>query len=129
MWYAVIASAIAMVTPIVRASSAVDALPLWLQWYIRPAGEFTIFTVFPWAGFVFAGGAVGALIAAVKDDRSERRLQIVLAGVGVVLIALGFYTAGRPSVYRLVVVLDLLTNLVRDPTRDPDHCVIGDLCV
>ncbi len=99
VWYAVIASAMAMLTPIVRASSLVDALPLWFQWYIRPAGEFTIFTVFPWAAFVFAGGAVGALIAAARDDRTERRLQFVLASVGVVLVAIGFYTAGRPSVY------------------------------
>ena len=45
--YAAIAAAIAMVTPIVRASHAVDALPLWLQWYVRPFGEFTIFTLFP----------------------------------------------------------------------------------
>jgi uncharacterized membrane protein len=99
LWYAVIASAMAMLTPIVRASSLVDDLPLWIQWYLRPAGEFTIFTVFPWAAFVFAGGAVGALIAAARDDRAERRLQIVLAAVGVVMVAIGFYTAGRPSVY------------------------------
>jgi uncharacterized membrane protein len=98
-WYAAIAAAMALLTPIVRASSLVDALPLWFQWYLRPAGEFTIFTVFPWAAFVFAGGAVGALTAAARDDQSERRLQIVLAVVGVVLIVIGFYTAGRPSVY------------------------------
>ncbi|HEY2150718.1 MAG TPA: heparan-alpha-glucosaminide N-acetyltransferase domain-containing protein [Vicinamibacterales bacterium] len=99
IWYALIASAMAMLTPIVRASTLVDALPLWFQWYIRPAGEFTIFTVFPWAAFVFAGGAVGALIAAARDDRAERRLQVILAAVGAVLVATGFYTAGRPSLY------------------------------
>ena len=66
---------------------------------MRPAGDFTIFTLFPWAGFVFAGGAVGALIAAARDERAERRLHIVLGAAGAALIALGFYTAGLPSIY------------------------------
>jgi len=98
-WYAAIATAFAMVTPIVRTASSVGALPLWIQWYMRPFGEFTIFTLFPWAGFVFAGGAVGALIAAARDARAERRLQAMLGATGVALVVLGFYTAGRPSIY------------------------------
>jgi uncharacterized membrane protein len=88
-----------MFTPIVRASRAIDAWPLWLQWYMRPFGEFTIFTLFPWAGFVFAGGAVGALIAAAREPRAEWRLQALLGVVGAALVALGFYAAGRPSIY------------------------------
>jgi uncharacterized membrane protein len=100
-WCAVAAAAIGMLTPIVRTSSLVNTLPIWLQWYMRPAGDLTIFTLFPWAGFVFAGGAVGALLAAAKDERSERRLHVVLCAFGAVLIALGFYTAGRPSIYRV----------------------------
>jgi uncharacterized membrane protein len=98
-WYACIAAAFAMATPIVRASPAIGAWPLWLQWYMRPFGEFTIFTLFPWAGFVFAGGAVGALIAAARDPGAERRLQVVLGLAGGALVVLGFYTAGRPSIY------------------------------
>jgi uncharacterized membrane protein len=97
--FAAIAAALAMATPIVRASHALDAWPLWLQWYIRPFGEFTIFTLFPWAGFVFAGGAVGVLIAAARDARAERRLQVILGSIGVALVAFGFYTASRPSIY------------------------------
>jgi uncharacterized membrane protein len=98
-WYAAIASAFAMVTPIVRAAHAIDALPIWLQWYMRPAGELTIFTLFPWAGFVFAGGMVGALIAAAREERAERRLHAILGAIGVALVTLGLYTAGRPSIY------------------------------
>jgi uncharacterized membrane protein len=98
-WYAAIAAAFAMATPIVRAAHAVDALPIWLQWYSRPAGDFTIFTLFPWAGFVFAGGAVGVLIAAAKDEREERRLHAILGAIGVALVIVGFYTAARPSIY------------------------------
>src|SRR3954470_9569592 len=48
---------VAMATPIVRASATVGMLPLWLQWYLRPAGEMTTFTLFPWAAFVFGGAA------------------------------------------------------------------------
>ncbi len=100
VWYALIATALAMLTPIVRAAHAVDELPLWLQWYLRPYGEFTIFTLFPWTAFVFAGGATGALIGAVRHEREERRLHAILAVVGVALLVLGCYAAGRPSIYR-----------------------------
>ena len=99
-WFSAVALAIALVTPIVRIASFVASLPLWVQWYIRPAADLTIFTLFPWAAFVFAGGAVGALIAAARDERSERRLQACLALAGAALVALGFYTAARPSMYR-----------------------------
>jgi uncharacterized membrane protein len=100
--YAALALATTMVTPMVRMSSTVGALPVWVQWYLRPSGtfnEFTIFTIFPWAGFVFAGGAVGVLIAAARNRREERRLHAILGAVGVALVVIGFYTAGRPSIY------------------------------
>jgi uncharacterized membrane protein len=98
-WYAGIATAFAMATPIVRIAPAIDALPMWIQWYVRPFNEFTIFTLFPWAGFVFAGGAVGTLIAASRGEREERRLQLILGAIGAVLIAIGFAAAARPSIY------------------------------
>jgi uncharacterized membrane protein len=99
--YGVAASSIAMVTPIVRTTSLVGALPVWLQWYMRPAGDFTTFTLFPWAGFVLAGGAAGVLLAASSDERAERRLYTVLGATGAGLVAYGFYTAGRLSIYRI----------------------------
>src|SRR5262249_48622826 len=98
--YAGIAAAIAMLTPILRATPAIDVLPIWVQWYIRPAGDNTTFTSFPWAGFVFAGAACGVLIAAARTQRAERRLQIWLAGTGAARIAAGPYAAPRPSIYR-----------------------------
>ena len=60
-----------MLTPIVRASAAGRLLPVWVQWYLRPAGELTVFTLLPWAGFVFAGGAVG--VAARRGARRACR--------------------------------------------------------
>jgi len=97
--YAVIATAIGLVTPIVRAAPWVASLPTWLQWYLRPAGEYTTFTMLPWSGFLFAGGAVGALLAAARDDASERRVQIAMSLVGVALIVVGFITASQPTIY------------------------------
>jgi uncharacterized membrane protein len=93
------ATVVSMATPIVRAAAAVDALPLWLQWYLRPAGDLTTFTLLPWAGFVFAGAAVGVLIAAAAGEASERRLHAALAAAGVGIIAFGFWTTSRPSIY------------------------------
>jgi uncharacterized membrane protein len=98
--FTALTAAVAMVTPIVRLSAAFDALPIWLQWYIRPAGEYTNFTAFPWAGFVLAGAAVGVLIADSRDAAAERRLHAALGVVGVVLVAAGLYTASLPTIYR-----------------------------
>jgi uncharacterized membrane protein len=98
--FGLVTAGIAMVTPIVRASPIVDRLPIWFQWYIRPAGEFTTFTLFPWAAFVFAGAAVGVLVADLRDDSAERRLHIGVGVAGAVLIAGGFVAAAQPSIYR-----------------------------
>jgi uncharacterized membrane protein len=97
--YAIAATAFAMLTPIVRATAALDWLPIWVQWYLRPSGEFTTFTLLPWAGFVFAGAAVGVLIVEA-DERSERRLHVGVATAGAALVALGFLAAAQPSIYR-----------------------------
>jgi uncharacterized membrane protein len=98
--YAATAAAIAMVTPIVRGCACVDALPTWLQWYVRPAGEHTTFTLFPWAGFVFAGAACGVLLAAVADRDDERRLHGWLGAAGAALIVAGLYASTLPPLYR-----------------------------
>ena len=97
--YGVAAAAMAMLTPVVRASPFVDRLPTWLGWYMRPAGQDTAFTMFPWAGFVFAGGACGALISAARGNGEERRIQTWLGLAGAALIAAGFYAATLPPIY------------------------------
>jgi uncharacterized membrane protein len=97
--YATGATAVAVATPFVRASFLVNEMPTWLQWYVRPSGEYTTFTLLPWAGFVFAGGAVGALVAAVRDERSMRRLLAWIAVAGAALVAIGFYTAAQPALF------------------------------
>lgn len=96
---ATIATAIAMTTPIVRGAGWVDALPVWIQWYLRPAGDHTTFTLFPWAGFVFAGAAIGALLRSVRTRRAERALLGAIGLCGATLITVGFYAASRPALY------------------------------
>jgi uncharacterized membrane protein len=100
VWNAAVAAAIAMMTPIVRTSPVVDLLPTWVQWYVRPAGEYTTFTGFPWAGFVFAGAACGVLLASVHDERAESRLHVMFSLAGAALVAGGFYAATLPSPYQ-----------------------------
>jgi len=88
----------AMVTPLVRSAHWVDLLPIWVQWYLRPAADLTTFSMFPWSAFVFAGGAVGVLLVSARSE-GERRLQIALALAGAILIAIGFGAARQPTIY------------------------------
>ena len=95
--YACISAGIAMAAPLVRTMGAVDALPVWVQWYIRPAAEYTTFTAFPWAGFVFAGAALGVVLTAAWER--PHRVHAAVAVVGLALVWAGFYTASRPALY------------------------------
>lgn len=96
--YSAVAVAIAMVTPIVRIAP-VGALPVWLQWYVHPAGEYTTFTMFPWAGFVFAGGAAGVLLDRVGTGARERVALAGLGAAGIAVLLVGVVTSLRPSIY------------------------------
>ena len=97
--FSALAVAVTMTTPLVRHLALVDRLPPLLQWYIRPSGDNTTFTSFPWIGFVFAGAAAGTLLTAVNTGRGERRLLTAIGVVGVLTVAGGFYAASLPSIY------------------------------
>jgi uncharacterized membrane protein len=98
--FAAAACAVAMATPLVRTADWVNSLPVWTQWYIRPAGEHTTFTAFPWVGFIFAGAAAGVVLSSIaRDTGAERRGHLWLALSGAALLAMGLYTATRPSIY------------------------------
>src|SRR5215831_279846 len=94
-----VAIALALATPIIREAAWVGFLPTWTQWYLRPTGDHTTFTLLPWAGFVFAGAAYGSVLAHANDARGERVMVGSLTLVGAVVLALGFLTASRPSIY------------------------------
>jgi uncharacterized membrane protein len=97
--YALLTVSVAMITPIVRQAKLIGLLPTVAQWYIRPAGEYTTFTLLPWAAFVLAGAAVGAVLSGARDSQSETRANGWIAGGGASLVAVGFYTAALPSIY------------------------------
>jgi uncharacterized membrane protein len=98
--YAALATAFAMLTPVVRATAALEWLPIWVQWYIKPAGDNTTFTGFPWAGFVFAGAATGMLLVVGRESQAERRTHVRLAIGGILTAAVGYFAASLPSIYK-----------------------------
>lgn len=97
---AVAAVVIAMATPVVRAASWVNTLPIWLQWHLRPFGDHTTFTLLPWAGFVFAGMTAGVLLAHAGRADQERRLLSAFGMAGAALIWFGFWSSYQPTLYQ-----------------------------
>jgi uncharacterized membrane protein len=93
-----VAVGLAMVTPLTRVATWLPALPAPLQWYVSPNGNHSTFTLFPWAGFAFAGAACGAVLAHADTSDEGRRLE-GMAAAGFV-IAAGCYVASMlPSIY------------------------------
>ena len=99
MLFAAIAVAMAMMTPIVRATPLLEWLPDPIEWYFRPTPGRTNFTLFPWAGFVFAGAAVGETINGARSAARARGYHLVLAASAVVIMWLSHRAALLPSIY------------------------------
>lgn len=97
--YGLLACAFSMAAPVVRTSTLVDALPTWVGWYVRPSGEHTTFTAFPWVGFVFAGAACGVLLASAREAASRWGVHSGLAPAGLALLGFGVWTSYFPSIY------------------------------
>jgi uncharacterized membrane protein len=94
--FAALACALSLLTPVVRQTPLLDWLPDPVEWYLRPSPGRTNFTLFPWAGFVFAGAAVGVVIDRLRAATRARRLQVTLAITGAVLVWLAHETSFRP---------------------------------
>jgi uncharacterized membrane protein len=90
---------IAMITPIVRATPLLAPLPDPIEWYIRPIAGRGTFTLFPWAGFLLAGGAVGVVLEAARTPSAERRLNIVFGVIGAVVALAGYAASFLPPIY------------------------------
>jgi uncharacterized membrane protein len=91
--------AIAMVTPILRHAPFLGVVPDPVEWYLHPVAGRTTFTLFPWSGFVTAGAAVGLVLQRARDRRSEQRVIICIAIVGLLVSAAGYATSYLPSLY------------------------------
>ncbi|MBP1636805.1 MAG: putative rane protein [Acidobacteria bacterium] len=97
--------AFTLLTPPVRAAGFIALVPDPLEWYLRPAPGRSTFTLFPWAGFVFAGGFVGVLIAGraagagARSPSGERRFQSRLLAGSMLLAAASYAGSHLPSIY------------------------------
>ncbi|MEO7273420.1 MAG: hypothetical protein ABIX28_02875, partial [Vicinamibacterales bacterium] len=81
-------------TPIVRTTTWLAGLPDPLEAYLRPAGAYSGFPFFPWAGFVFAGGLIGVLLDRRTPDASRSDIRLnTWFGVGGGVLALTAYAA------------------------------------
>jgi uncharacterized membrane protein len=97
--FAAVTVLIAMATPVVREMRILDPLPDAIEAYLRPVPGLTNFTVFPWAGFVFAGTAVGLFIDRASDEVLERTLIPRLAAGGGLIAAAGYAASYLPAIY------------------------------
>ena len=89
------AMALAMLTPIVRAAPWLAWLPDPVEWYLRPFPGRTTFTTFPWAGFLFAGAALGV----VMERTPERRLIYATAILGPAIALAAYGASYLPPIY------------------------------
>ena len=97
--FAISTIAVAMTTPLIREASILAALPDAIEAYIRPLPGRTNFALFPWAGFVLAGGIAGELVFAAERQSQERRMQLGLLISGLAGIGIAYAASFRPSIY------------------------------
>jgi uncharacterized membrane protein len=91
---------VALLTPLVRATTVLDPLPDALEAYLRPEAGLATFTFFPWAGFVLAGAVPGVAIAAARGNRGQtRRVATACTAVGIGLALVGYGTSWLPPIY------------------------------
>jgi uncharacterized membrane protein len=99
-WLTVATLAVVLVTPWVRTTPWLDALPDPLEWYIRPPAGQGTFTLFPWAAFVPAGALLGlALDGASASGWRPTRLHAGLLGVGLAFVGAGLWAARQPAIF------------------------------
>ncbi len=91
--------AMALLTPIVRATPLLDGVPDPIQAYLRPIPGLTNFAFFPWAGFVFAGAVLGLGIDASRTRESETRLNVGFVAAGAAMAILAYAASFAPTPY------------------------------
>lgn len=98
-WLIAGTAVIAMVTPIIRATPLLTPLPDPIEWYIRPIPGRGTFTLFPWAAFLLAGGAVGLWLDGARTPSEERRVNMMLLVSGVTLTIAAYAASFLPPIY------------------------------
>jgi len=98
--FVVVTIAAAMLTPMIRESVVLGALPDPIEWYLRPSPGRTTFTLFPWAGFLLAGVAIGLWVDRAQTPEVEQRVTIQLGLIGVTVAMAGYFASLLPPIYR-----------------------------
>jgi uncharacterized membrane protein len=93
------ALAIALLAPIVRHTPMLDSWPDALASYLRPTAGRSNFCIFPWVGFVFAGGVAGVLIDGAQTRAREATLNSHLFGCGLALAVVAYASSYLPTPY------------------------------
>lgn len=88
---------IPVATPFIRGASFLSFLPDPLEAYLRPAGAYSAFTLFPWSGFVFAGALIGVVLERARDRSHEARLVWSATGAGAAIAAAAWYASFLPT--------------------------------
>jgi uncharacterized membrane protein len=88
-----------LVTPLVRTTPLVAALPYPIEWYFRSVTGSGAFTLFPWVAFLITGMLVGLWLDQTQTDQDERRLITMMAVVGPLISAIGYLATFLPPVY------------------------------
>jgi uncharacterized membrane protein len=90
--------AAAMLTPVIRVTPLLDALPEAVESYFRPSPNRSTFVLFPWSGFLLAGVVTGLWLGAAGVSEARRNSALLIAGVA---IGAGGYAASfLPALYR-----------------------------
>ena len=99
LWLAGVASAIALVTPLVRSADWLAPLPDVFEAYLRPQAGRTTFSFFPWSGFVFAGAALGVILDGSRTEPEERRANWGFFGGGLAITGAALAASYLPTPY------------------------------
>ena len=89
------------ITPWIRSTPLLAALPDPLERYVRPLAGQGTFTLFPWAGFVLAGGVLGIALDGARTAPwwRARRLHAAIAATGLALVLVGDWSGRQPAVF------------------------------
>jgi len=102
-----VALAISLATPLVWTTERLRGLPWPLESYVNGVHTFKqpqawLFPVFPWAGFAFAGLAVGFFLVSDWVKQREARAFTMLGAAGVAIIAIARWFDHHPrQIYRV----------------------------
>jgi uncharacterized membrane protein len=97
--YAALTLAVAAVSPSVRHSPLLDAVPAAAAAYLRPVPGGSNFCMFPWIAFVFGGAVIGVLLDGAQTREDEAKVNTGLFAWGALLAAAAYGASWLPSPY------------------------------